>query len=72
MKHRKKTNNGRNRTSKSKKDQNTLKERKLQVLCNIRSRDLQTNGNKRKITRVIQTNEKTSKNQTESGMSSKE
>ena len=54
----KKTNNGRNKTAKLRKKQNTWRKGKLQVIGNIGNEHHQTNGDERKILRVPQTSEK--------------
>ena len=61
----KKTNNGRNRTAKSRKNQNTWRKGKLQLLGNIGSEHHQTSEDERKNKkRIAQTSEKISRNQT--------
>ena len=60
----KRTNNGRNKTGKSRKNQNTRRKGNLLVPGNIESGHHQTSGDERKnIKRVSLTNEKTSRNQ---------
>ena len=59
MKNGKKTNNGRNRTARSRKNQNTWRKGKLQVLENVGSGQHQISGDKRKNNkRLPQTTEK--------------
>ena len=61
----KKINKGRNRTAKSRKNQNARRKGKLQVLGNIRRRYHQTNRDERKNKkRLPQKNKKTSRNKT--------
>ena len=45
---RKTTNDGKNRTSKLKKNQNARRKRNLQILCNIRNEHHQTNRDESK------------------------
>ena len=59
-----KTNNGRLRTAKSRKNQNARRKRKLQIFGNIGSEHRQTSGKERKNKRVPQASEKASLNQT--------
>ena len=55
-----KTNNGRNKTAKSRKNQNAWRKGKLQVYGNIGNGHHQTNGDLKKWEKISQTNEKTS------------
>ena len=54
----------RNRTTKSRKNQNARRKENLQLLWNIGSRHHETRGDKRKKKRILQENEKTTRNQT--------